>query len=98
MEKERVAREAEEKARAERMKKINEQFDDSKSQWEKDKTDIQKLVMKEKAEEKAAEEKRAASKAAELKGNPEGPVAETKKEDTKPAEVEEKKVSHFSTP
>lgn len=91
MEKERVAREAEEKERAERMKKIHEQFDDSKSQWEKDKTDIQNLVMKEKAAEKAAEENRTASKAAQSQGNPERSVAEKKKEDPKSAGGEAKK-------
>lgn len=57
MEQERLAHEKEEKERAERMKKIKDQFADPNSQWEKDKTDIQNEAMKEKAkEEKAAAE------------------------------------------
>lgn len=54
MEQERIARENEEKERAERMKKIKEQFTDPNSQWEKDKTDIQNLAMQEKAKEQLA--------------------------------------------
>jgi mannan polymerase II complex ANP1 subunit len=50
MEKERIARENEEKERADRMKKIKDQFDDPNSQWEKDKTDIQNEALKEKKE------------------------------------------------
>lgn len=51
MEQERLARESEEKERAERMKKIKEQFTDPNSQWEKDKTDIQNMAMQEKTKE-----------------------------------------------
>jgi mannan polymerase II complex ANP1 subunit len=51
MEQERIARENEEKERAERMKKIKEQFTDPNSQWEKDKSDIQNIAMLEKAKE-----------------------------------------------
>jgi mannan polymerase II complex ANP1 subunit len=54
MEKERIAHEEEEKERAERMKKIKEQFTDPNSQWEKDKTDIQNEAMKEKAKAEKA--------------------------------------------
>ena len=54
MEEERIARENEEKERAERMKKIKEQFTDPNSQWEKDKSDIQNIEMLEKAKEQAA--------------------------------------------
>ncbi len=54
MEQERIAREAEEKERAERMKKIKEQFTDPNSQWEKDKTDIQNIAAQEKAKEQSA--------------------------------------------
>lgn len=53
MEQERIARENEEKERAERMKKIKEQFTDPNSQWEKDKSDIQNIAMSEKAKEQA---------------------------------------------
>jgi len=55
MEKERVAHEAEEKERADRMKKIKDQFADPNSQWEKDKTDIQNEALKEKKEKEKAE-------------------------------------------
>jgi mannan polymerase II complex ANP1 subunit len=51
MEQERKAREQEEKERAERMKKIKDQFADPNGQWEKDKSDIQSEAMKEKAKE-----------------------------------------------
>jgi mannan polymerase II complex ANP1 subunit len=54
MEQERLARESEEKERAERMKKIKEQFADPNSQWEKDKSDIQDMAMAEKAKEQVA--------------------------------------------
>lgn len=54
MEQERIARENEEKERAERMKKIKEQFTDPNTQWEKDKSDIQNIAMSEKAKEQAA--------------------------------------------
>ena len=54
MEQERIARESEEMERAERMKKIKEQFTDPNSQWEKDKSDIQNIAMLEKAKEQAA--------------------------------------------
>ncbi|KAI9787271.1 MAG: Mannan polymerase II complex anp1 subunit [Peltula sp. TS41687] len=87
MEKDRLRREAEDKERTERISKLREEFDDSKGQWEKDKTDIQKLVLKEKAEEKAAEQKRTTSKAAHLQGSPEGPAAESQKEGSKSAEA-----------
>ena len=51
MEQERLARESEEKERAERMKKIKEQFTDPNSQWEEDKTNINNMAMQEKAKE-----------------------------------------------
>jgi mannan polymerase II complex ANP1 subunit len=54
MEQERLARESEEKERAERMKKIKEQFTDPNSQWEKDKSDIQDMAMAEKTKEQVA--------------------------------------------
>lgn len=55
MEKERLEHEAEEKERAERMKKIKDQFGDPNSQWEKDKTDIQTEALKEKKEKEKVE-------------------------------------------
>ena len=63
MEAERVAREREEKERAQRAEKIKEQFADPNGQWEKDKADIQNEAIKAKAnEEEAANEKAAAQK------------------------------------
>lgn len=75
MEQERIARENEEKERADRMKKIKDQFDDPNSQWEKDKTDIQNEALKEKKEKEessgngAAAAKADDSKAGEAKPN-----------------------------
>jgi mannan polymerase II complex ANP1 subunit len=54
MDQERQARENEEKERVERMKKIKEQFADPRSQWEKDKTDIQNIAMQEKGKEQSS--------------------------------------------
>jgi mannan polymerase II complex ANP1 subunit len=61
MEQERLARESEEQERAERMKKIKEQFADPNSQWEKDKTDIQNMAMQEKTNEQAGENSKASN-------------------------------------
>ncbi|TKA61964.1 hypothetical protein B0A49_11311, partial [Cryomyces minteri] len=44
MENERKAREAEEKEKRERMEKIQSQFDDPNSQWEKDKSEIREMA------------------------------------------------------
>ena len=44
MEKERLAKEAEEQEKVEKEKKIKEQFSDTNSQWEKDKSEIQKIA------------------------------------------------------
>ena len=54
MERERKAKEAEEAAKQERLKKINEQFDNPGSQWEKDKSVIQAIL--DKKEDKPQEE------------------------------------------
>lgn len=62
MEQERIAREQEEKEKAEKVKKIKEQFGDTNSQWEKDKTEMQNLVQKDKqstGEKAVAEDKKA---------------------------------------
>lgn len=61
MEQERLAREGEEKEKAERMKKIKEQFVDPNNQWEKDKTDIQNMAMLEKAKDQQVTEGAAAA-------------------------------------
>ncbi|EHL00144.1 hypothetical protein M7I_3909 [Glarea lozoyensis 74030] len=55
MEEERKAREKEEQDKADRMKKIKDQFADPNSQWEKDKTDIQNEALREKKEKEKAE-------------------------------------------
>jgi mannan polymerase II complex ANP1 subunit len=55
MEQERIARESEEKVRAEKAKKIKEQFDDPNKQWEKDKTELENLAKKEEGEGKLAD-------------------------------------------
>jgi mannan polymerase II complex ANP1 subunit len=44
MEKERRAHEKEEQAKADKVKKIKEEFGDTNGQWEKDKTDMKKLM------------------------------------------------------
>jgi mannan polymerase II complex ANP1 subunit len=55
MEEERKAREKEEQDKADRMKKIKDQFADPNSQWEKDKTDIQNEALRERKEKEKAE-------------------------------------------
>ncbi|CAG8955882.1 hypothetical protein HYFRA_00008732 [Hymenoscyphus fraxineus] len=66
MEEERKAREREEQEKLDRVKKIKDQFVDTGSQWEKDKTGIQNEAMKEKKEKekKETERKEAAAAAA----------------------------------
>ncbi|KAK1969850.1 Anp1-domain-containing protein [Colletotrichum sublineola] len=56
MEQERLAREKEEQEKAEKAKKVKEQFGDASSQWEKDKSDMQKLVTEEKNVAKGVKE------------------------------------------
>lgn len=55
MEQERIAREQEEKENAEKQKKIKEQFGDTNGQWEKDKTEMQNLALKDKTEKASKE-------------------------------------------
>ena len=57
MENERKNREKEEKERQERMKKINNEFSEPTSQWEKDKTEIQVLAKAKSSEKVAGDEK-----------------------------------------
>lgn len=57
MEQERLAKEAEEKARAEREKKIKDAFDDTNTQWEQDKSEMQKIAKEAKKEAKESTEK-----------------------------------------
>jgi mannan polymerase II complex ANP1 subunit len=74
MERERIAREAEEKERGEKAKKIGEQFGDPKGQWEKDKSELQNLALQEKAGGGAAAE-----------GSEAGPKEKPEKDDAKKA-------------
>lgn len=82
MERERVARENEEKERVARMNKIKEQFDDPNSQWEKDKSDMQKLITKEKEQAKAKED--AAPKEAKPNALKQSPANQPEKDTNKP--------------
>ncbi len=54
MEAERQALEAEEKLKAERMKKVTDQFTDETSQWERDKSDIKEQALREKNQNEVA--------------------------------------------
>lgn len=54
MEKERLAREQEEKDKVEKAKKMKEQFGDTTGQWEKDKTEMQNIAQQEKKKEAQA--------------------------------------------
>jgi mannan polymerase II complex ANP1 subunit len=49
MEQDRLRREQEEKDKAEKAKKIKEQFGDPNSQWEKDKSELQNLAAQDKS-------------------------------------------------
>jgi mannan polymerase II complex ANP1 subunit len=86
MEEERKAREKEEQDKADRMKKIKDQFADPNSQWEKDKTDIQNEALREKKEKEKAE----ASNPTEKTQSPAEPKAETKAEAKLDSKVESK--------
>lgn len=55
MENERKAREEEERQKQERLERIQSQFDDTASQWEKDKSDIMDMSAKAAAEKKESE-------------------------------------------
>lgn len=84
MEQERLAHEKEENEKAERMKKLKDQFADPNSQWEKDKTDIQNQAVKEKEQKEAIEKAKtqaaeeAKAKAAELEKSKDQVTGETK--------------------
>lgn len=52
MEQERLNREKEERERADRMKKIKEEFIDPNSQWEKDKKDIEGISQMDEAQKR----------------------------------------------
>jgi mannan polymerase II complex ANP1 subunit len=57
MERDRLAREQEEKVKAEMLTKVKEQFGDANSQWQKDKSGIQNLVSQDKDKKKVEDKK-----------------------------------------
>src|SRR5689334_3154108 len=85
MERERIARENEEKELAEKTKKIKEQFDDPNKQWEKDKSDLQNLAKEQKDLKKGGEAKPAthSSKEKDKKEKKGEAAAESKAHETK---------------
>lgn len=62
MEKERQAKEAEERANQERLKKIEDQFDNPTNQWDKDKSEIESMGKKEGEAPKQEKDKKAEEK------------------------------------
>jgi len=62
MEQERLAREQEEKDKAEKAKKMKESFGDTTSQWEKDKNEIQNIALQDKQKEQKQESQNGAPK------------------------------------
>ena len=76
MEQERLAKEAEEKAKADKEKKIKEEFVDNSAEWEKDKTEIQNLAKEESQKASSEELKRGA---AEKKTDDDTAAAKAKK-------------------
>lgn len=63
MEQEKLAREQEEKQKAEKARKVKEQFGDASSQWEKDKSEMQNIVLQEKKKLASGETKEGQDKA-----------------------------------
>lgn len=84
MEKERKAKEAEEEAKKAKEAKIKDNFDEKKSDWEKEKAAVQDMVQQAKNEEKAAAEKARQQEAA---AKQESNQADTKED--KPVEKKE---------
>jgi mannan polymerase II complex ANP1 subunit len=80
MENERKAREAEEKAKQERLDKIQNDFDDGASQWAKDKEELKEL-------QKDAEAKKAEEKKAEKSGEKADEKADKKSDDKASSDV-----------
>ncbi|KAI9842634.1 MAG: Mannan polymerase II complex anp1 subunit [Sclerophora amabilis] len=62
MEQQRIAREKEEKDRAERANRIKDQYTDPKSDWEKDKSDIQNMALNDAKQVKASLEEQTEGK------------------------------------
>ncbi len=77
MEKDRLSREKEQKERAEKEKKARELFSDTRSQWEKDKTEMHNLARKEKSGAKDSSD----SKPAAADGQPKDAAAADNKKD-----------------
>jgi mannan polymerase II complex ANP1 subunit len=77
MEQEKLLREQEEKQKAEKVKKMKENFGDTASQWEKDKTEMQNIALQEKKKQGGA------AVAAESKEKSDKPVKAQKEEGKK---------------
>jgi mannan polymerase II complex ANP1 subunit len=82
MEQEKLLREQEEKQKAEKFKKMKENFGDTSSQWEKDKTEMQNIALQEKKKQGGA--------AAESKEKSDKPI-KAQKEERKETRKEERK-------
>jgi mannan polymerase II complex ANP1 subunit len=84
MENERKQREAEEKAKQDRMEAIQNDFDDGASQWAKDKEELQEL---QKSSEAKKEAEKQAEKPAEKAGEKAGDKADDKSDDKASSDV-----------
>jgi mannan polymerase II complex ANP1 subunit len=62
MEREKLAQEQAEKEKAEKVMKLKESFSDATGQWEKDKSELQKITLQEKKKEAAADAEAAVAK------------------------------------
>ena len=82
MEREKLVREQEEKEKAEKAKKMKESFGDASSQWEKDKTELQNIALREKKKE--------AAEASKEKSSAENAVGD-EKEDRKDAKRQDRR-------
>ncbi|KAI1633132.1 mannan polymerase II complex ANP1 subunit [Biscogniauxia mediterranea] len=89
MEQERLAKEAFEKEAEERAKKIKDEFDDTNSQWEKDKSEIQNL-----AKEASKEQKSSSKKESKADSKKASSLDEEEKDDT--TEISDEKTSRGS--
>ena len=91
MEQEKLLREQEEKQKAEKVKKLKESFDDTSSQWEKDKTEMQNIALQEKKKQAGAEVSKEKTEKPPPKPAPEAPVKAKKDERMGKEEKKEEK-------
>lgn len=87
MEKERKEKEKKEKAEKERLAKINEQFDNPSTQWDKDKSDIRDMAKKEYVEKEGSAP---VAKKPQEKGEPKSPKGPTKANEPEESKHSEK--------